>query len=304
LIQGNDGDIVGIFPLFLKETRRKRFIKDRVLFSGGWGICGLALINELGDKYRSNIEEFAYEHVDQLAKEHNVDILEIRLPPLAPVYLPPHVIRINPLLRHGLQDNSTATFLIDLMNNSLDDLWQHMEGRSRTAIRKAEKAGVKIREIANRGEVEEHYYRLHCQTYRHTGVSPHPLSYFTTIYENGWAKIFLAECEEQIIAALNVAAFKTGVLYWTSASNPEYYSVNPNNLLQWYAIQWAKEQGYSWYESGEALLGTDNPKLKGLTEYKGSFGGELYPFYKGIKIYKPVKKEFFDLIRELRHKNE
>jgi hypothetical protein len=302
LIEDDNKEIVGIFPIFLRDNRVFRFVSLKVLCSG-WGANGLAVINGLGNKHRNAVEQFAYKHVDELAKKFAVDKLEIRLPPLAPAYLPPMSPRINPLLFHGLLDNSSATFLIDLKNNTIKDLWKRMDGRSRTAIRKAEKKGVKIRKITDSNEIKKHYYRLHYKTYTRTGAIPHPLAFFTTIYDNGFANIFFAEYEENVIAALNVATFKIGALYWTSASDYKYRALNSNNLLQWHAIKWAKEHGYEWYESGEACLGVDDPKLKGLTRFKGSFGGMLLPYYKGLKIYKPLKESFFNLLKKIKQKS-
>jgi hypothetical protein len=38
-------------------------------------------------------------------------------------------------------------------------------------------------------------------------------------------------------------------------------------------------------------------KLKGLNDFKKSFGGELYPFYRGQLIVKPLLKAGRDLIQ-------
>lgn len=302
LIEDN-GQIVAVFPLFLREGKLLPFVKLRALCSGH-GIGGLAVIEGLGEKHKKRIERFAFDYVDSLAKQCKADKLELSLPPLAPANLPPLAKRVNPLLLQGLKDNSSATYLVDLQNNSCEDLWKRMEVRSRTAIRKAEQSKVIIKQAENVSDVER-YYELHRQTYNRTGAKPHPFAYFETIYVNKWAHMFLAECNNQTIAAINVAAFKTGVVYLTGAADYQFHSLGANNLLQWHAMKWAKQQGYKWYDSGEAQLGTSDPKLAGLAQFKASFGGELYPYYKGVRVYShhklriieflaAVRKDFFD----------
>ena len=299
LIEDENRKIVGIFPMFLKEYKKKNFIKECLLSSNGWGIAGLALINELNNKRRIKIREFAYNYVNLLARDYNVDRLEIRLPPLAPAYLPPLNKKINPLIFSGLKDNSTNTYIVNLSDKSKEQLWEGLKDGCQRAVKKALKNGVSVKQARGINDIKT-YYMLHVDTYNRTGVKPHPFKYFETIFNSKWANIFFAIYEKKIIAALNLAAFKTGVLYWTGASLTDYLDLRANNLLQWNGILWAKKQGYKWYDSGEAWLGTNDTKLKGLTRFKSSFGGELYPFYKGIKIYKPIKNKFFDLIKELR----
>ena len=78
---------------------------------------------------------------------------------------------------------------------------------------------------------------------------------------------------------------------WTAAGNIEAARVGANNLLHWRAIQWARANGGLWYESGEAFPGTREGKLKGLNDFKRSFGGELYPIYRGYHDLTEPEKE-------------
>ncbi len=49
----------------------------------------------------------------------------------------------------------------------------------------------------------------------------------------------------------------------------------------WQAIVGAKEEGCLYYEVGEGFPNTSDEKLKGLTDFKSKFGGEVYRFYRG-----------------------
>jgi len=72
---------------------------------------------------------------------------------------------------------------------------------------------------------------------------------------------------------------------WTAAGLPRAAQIGANNLLHWKAIQYAHSHGGLFYESGEAFPGAKDGKEKGLNDFKKSFGGELYPYYRGEKIF-------------------
>ena len=283
-------NIIGICPLFLKEHKKFHFFNIKTL-SNGFGPSGLALDNRLNQIQKNNAQAIILKYISNIAKIYAIDKLEISLPALAIK----NFYYLNPIKQLGLDDISTKTYLINLQNKSNDDLWNNMEKRSRTAIRKAKKNNIRIKQTRALDDLKE-YYRLHCETYKRTKAKPHPFSYFKIICEKKWANIFFAYLEDKLIATLNVCVFKNNALYWTSASDHKFSSLGANNLLQWHAIKWAKSKGCEWYESGEAMLNTNNSKFIGLTKFKKSFGGKLYPFYKGEKIYSS-KLKFLNILK-------
>ena len=95
------------------------------------------------------------------------------------------------------------------------------------------------------------------------------------------AHILLAEWEGKIVAAENFGVYKRRAIYWTGAASDMGLSVEANSLLQWTAIQWMVDNGFEFYETGEAFPAARTGKDKGLNDFKKSFGGSLYPFYKG-----------------------
>ena len=293
LIQ-DQNNIIGICPLFLKEYKKFRFLRIKVL-SNGFGPSGLALDNKLNQIQKNNAQDIILKYISNINKIYAIDKLEISLSPLALKNFYYYKNNLNPIKQFGLDDISTKTYLINLQNKSNDDLWNNMEKRSRTAIRKAKKNNISIKQIHTLYDLKE-YYKLHCETYKRTKAKPHPFSYFKIIYEKKWANIFFAYLEDKLIATLNVSIFKNNALYWTNASDHKFSSLGANNLLQWHAIKWAKNKGCKWYDSGEAILNTDNSKFAGLTKFKKSFGGELYPFYKGKKIYS-AKLKFLNIFK-------
>ena len=57
------------------------------------------------------------------------------------------------------------------------------------------------------------------------------------------------------------------------------------------------EEGIKWLETGEGFPGANEPKLRGLSEFKQSFGGQLGPFYRGRMDLLPRGLRVLDAVR-------
>ncbi len=300
LVRSSEGKTLGIFPLQMQTWLRGPFT-FRAFGSGIWGTGGPALLPGLGNKHRRKILKLMFEHLRRLAEENDIDYVDILLPPLAPAYLPSLRPNVNPLLFYGCQDTSSATRLLSLERTE-DEMWKSFETRCRTAIRRAEEENFRIERATNMADIED-YYEIHQETYRRTGVPPHPFRYFELTWQymgtKGQANFFMVKDGDRLIAAQNIGAFKTGCIYWTGASRADV-PTGLNNLIQWQAMRWAKEAGYKWHETGEAILYTEDPKLEGISRFKRGFGGEVYPFFKGRIVFHPYKLQTTDFVHETR----
>ncbi|MDH3469671.1 MAG: peptidoglycan bridge formation glycyltransferase FemA/FemB family protein, partial [Gammaproteobacteria bacterium] len=143
---------------------------------------GVACVNDLSRKQRKAILDLARSFMLTLASKFNAIDIDITLSPLAPAFRGSLCPRINPLLALSASNTLTQTWVVDLAGD-VNDLWRNMEGRARTAVRKAEKSGVTVRPANRDGDLDI-YYALHTETYRRTGVPPHPRAYFEAIWRN------------------------------------------------------------------------------------------------------------------------
>lgn len=289
------GRIVGICPLFLRERRIAPGAAWRFLSTSGFGVAGPAFLSELSPTARTQCAATIFAALDERARALRCDRLDVRFPPLAPAALVAQPA-LALALPEGFRTRSTATYLLSLRGRTVVDLWSQLAKRCRGSIAKARACGV----VARDGDADmtmDAYYALHETTYRRTGVQPHPPAYFAAIAHYGWAKRFIAVRDGRIIAAMHVAPFKRGALYWTSASDSEALTIGANNLLQWHAIQWALEHGYEWYDVGEAFPDAPRGKRMGLTRYKASFGGVLVPFHQYAKVYRPLRHASYALLQ-------
>ncbi len=278
-LSDREGDqIVAIVPLRRTTRRVAGFLPMYFLDVFG----GVAVRNTLGDKKRRAILTAVRDEL--VARSRKGICLEIRiaLSNMTPALRGAENPRVNPLLEMGCDNTLTQSWVIDLRAGT-EAVWKHMEGRARTAIRKAQKCGVQIREA--RQDDLETYYLLHEQTYRRTGVIPHPKDYFRIVWERfvakGLAHVWIAELDGEPVAAENFGIYKQAAVYWTGAANAKGLEVEANSLLQWTAMQWMLNSSIEWYETGEAFPQFGGGKQKGLNDFKKSFGGDLYPYYKG-----------------------
>jgi hypothetical protein len=161
--------------------------------------------------------------------------------------------------------------ILDLKVGS-DELYENMEGRMRTAIRKAEREGVRV-EVSNSVEAMQTYYELHCKTRRKHGVPPQPLAFFRNLHSQTIAKdtgiVVVARCQEAPIAAAVFVHFGRHAVYKFSASNEAYLKLCGNNMVLWEAIKWYANRGFSSMHFGRTSFGND-----GLRKYKAGWGPE------------------------------
>jgi hypothetical protein len=292
------GEVVAVVPLHLVQRTKARVLTLNLLESTG----GPAWANGLSAKTRQQIWQVAQERLLALAKQYRVMTIDLALAPMAPAYRGERCPRVNPLLFLGYENNLTQTYVIDLRRPE-EEIWQGLSGNCRNMVKRAEKEGFAIREAGSPADLER-YYEMHLETYRRTGASPHPFAYFQQIWEKftlrGYSYIFLAELNGEAVAAANVGAYKGAMIYWTGAGKAQVPTRGANNLLQWHAIRYARSQGYEWYESGEAFPHLQEGKLKGLNDFKKSFGGALYPFHRGRLITRRKLYNLYKFFRNLR----
>jgi Acetyltransferase (GNAT) domain len=278
LIDADENRALALVPLRRVTRRAAGIVPVYILECFG----GVALCNGLGEKRRRAVLHATRDQL--LACASRGFCLEVRasLCGLAPALRGANSPRVNPLLEIGCANTLTQTWVVD-MRGGREAVWTKMEGRARTAVRKAKKAGVTVREA--RHDDLETYYHLHLETYRRTGVTPHPKDYFRAIWDhflvNGLARVWIAEVDGQPVAAQNFGVYKQAAIYWSGAANAKGLEAGANSLLQWTAMQWMLNGGVQWYEPGEAFPQFNHGKQKGLNDFKKSFGGSLYPYYKG-----------------------
>ncbi|MDA7884869.1 aminoacyltransferase [bacterium] len=195
------------------------------------------------------------------------------------------------LLNHGfrncpIETSPTATVILDIQNE-LDDILAKMSKGMRNKIRRGQTRGIQCRQ----GEKADlpAFHQLLAQTARRRGFSIFDLDYFEHMWDifspTESMQLFIAEYQGEPVAAQfcinrgnTIIAKQIG---WSGA-HPKRH---PNEALDWFTIQWAKQQGYEFYDlegisraDAESIVQSDEidySSLDGPTQYKIRLGGKV-----------------------------
>ena len=202
------------------------------------------------------------------------------------------------------------SFVLDIKNHTKDQIFAEMKRNTRNHIRKAEKMGVKVRELKR--EELKIFKQITESTSRRRHFSDKPLSYYEQMYDlfapRGEVKFMLAEAtgvaecatcsaghedlaraarsvpEGQAVHSvtpipLSAAMFMLygdEVIYLFSGSDEKYMKdYNAQYLIQWHMIKFAVDHSFKRYNFyGINGLPDPNSKDYGIYDFKKGFTSE------------------------------
>ncbi len=192
--------------------------------------------------------------------------------------------------KHDMIANSDTiqppqTILVDL-RPSLDDILANMKSKTRYNIRLSAKKDVVVRQ-GTREDIPA-YIQLMQITGQRDGFGIHSADYYRAAFDimapSGQLALFIAEFEGKPLAAIMASKCGQTASYLYGASSNEERQRMPTYAVQWAAMQWAKEQGCTWYdlwgipdapeEELEANFMERNEGLWGVYRNKRGYGGE------------------------------
>jgi hypothetical protein len=196
----------------------------------------------------------------------------------------------------AILDGLTLTYRADTVTvpvgHGPDQVWSEMEGRSRTAIRKAANAGL-------RGELRQataadiapgsSFRRLYEETMRRVASSTNYFfleGYYEQLHTGLRDALMLAQVRDSdgtVVATSLVLAHRRLVHYHLAGSSVDGGRQGANNLLLWTILEWAADNGLQLVHLGGGLRRDDN-----LFRFKRSFGGERTPFSTGATVTDPA----------------
>jgi len=195
----------------------------------------------------------------------------------------------------GFHRKESATFVIDLTQN-LDAIWNNISsGNGRKAIRRAQRAGVKIK----MNQRHEEFFRLYKSVREEKELSG--LMRLEDIQKYG--TLFVAEYEGTVISGHAYLEDQNNIRSWVAGSarfegDKEHATLvaNAGKLIVWEAIQYAKEKGIREFDFGGYRTGAMEDKvLDAPNWFKQSFGGKVDITY----IYKKDYSKSYIFLRDL-----
>lgn len=194
----------------------------------------------------------------------------------------------SPLINHYLKEMFQSegynfipfyTIIVDL-TRPLEQIWAALDKQARWGVRKAERLGVEV-SVANTWREWKEYYDLHVLHSRESHYSTDPYSFFEEMFKlhsKNMSRLFLARFNKQIIAGSLFLVYKKNMIFLQNASLRKFLKYNPNNLIQWESIKWAKEHGVEHYDIN-GLPWEKTPYLRGIYQYKKRWDGRVMPQY-------------------------
>ncbi len=139
------------------------------------------------------------------------------------------------------------------------------------------------------------------------------LNLWKKFFESGLSEALIAEFDEEILAAVIIYYFSGGAYYVYGMSSDKNRNLMATYLLQWKAIQRAREKGckiYDFWGAPDEL--NENDRMWGVYKFKLGFGGIFirtigawdYPIHKiGYSIYIFVLPKLLSLMRNIGFRN-
>lgn len=209
---------------------------------------------------------------------------------------------------HGFQPEHTL--ILDLEADE-DKILAQMKPKGRYNIRLATKKGVQIRKTESKKQAKFHddiqkFYEILEETTIRDGFSGHKLDFYKnmveTLAEKDLATLYIAEYNGQVIAGIIATFFGDTATYYYGVSSNHHRNVMAPYLLQWTAIQEAKERGHKHYDF-LGIAGSNDPKdpWHGITQFKHKFGGQDQAYTPAQEYaFKPLLHFLYQIYKKLR----
>jgi peptidoglycan pentaglycine glycine transferase (the first glycine) len=171
-------------------------------------------------------------------------------------------------------------FVIDI-SKSEDELLAEMKSKTRyninLAIRNSE---LSIRQSKEEKDIEE-FLRLTGVMAKRQKIATHPDEYYRKMFETipeKILKLYVAEYENQIVAANLVVFYGKTATYLHGASDDKFRNLMAPHFLQWRQIQDARKEGCERYDlGGISESGEEKNKWSGITRFKLGFSPKTEP---------------------------
>jgi lipid II:glycine glycyltransferase (peptidoglycan interpeptide bridge formation enzyme) len=213
----------------------------------------------------------------------------------------------------GVQPRRTIWVNLDVDEDV--DILAAMKQKTRYNIGLSKRKGVTVR-IGNAGDAELIYGMMQTTAERDT-FAIHPIAYYRDFLqqfaqgENAPGRLFIAEHEQQPLAAVIATALGDHAIYLYGASTNEKRDLMPTYLLQWETMLWARRRGCKTYDlwgvpdedeaTLEAGFESRGDGLWGVYRFKRGFGGQVVRHIGAwVSVLSPARWWLFSQARKFR----
>jgi hypothetical protein len=172
--------------------------------------------------------------------------------------------------------NPTFVLSLDRDPDEIRRGWKKGASNLFRSVKKAEKAGVTVREAESLADVRA-FYMLYARTMRRRRVIPRPYRQIAAGFEllpEGVYRMHLAEHDGRVVAGSLWHSFGGTLDLLYNGSDERELDCRPNHALYWHALRWGAESGHTELDFGPAKLGS------GLADFKQQWGAEPVAEYR------------------------
>ena len=240
--------ICGILPLFLSKNIFWGSALISIPFAVYGGVCGDT----------SAIEKALIDHGKEIAKQMNVDYLELR-----------HYSHKS--FDSFISKDLYVTFVKELPV-SADALWNILDRKARGAVRKGVKCGLKA-EFNN--ERLKEFYNILSISYRNLGSPIISMKYLESLINcfSDRIKLLCIDHNHKMISGVLTFFSNKSVMPYYGGSLPEAAQHSANNFMYWELMKLACDQGFKYFDFGRSRIGS------GSFNFKKNWGIEPKPLY-------------------------
>jgi len=185
----------------------------------------------------------------------------------------PNLVDSRPFKWLGYEVEPRHTYILKLTN--MEEIWGSFHRSLRRGIEKARRGGLVVKEGSE--DDLKHIYDLLRERNRIHAPKEFVLEVYKKFYPN--IRVFIAEKDGEKLSGIVNICYNEKVSFWIGSPKFSYKGINPNELVFYESIKWAKENGFKYYE----IMGADDLSL---FEFKRKFNGDLVTFFTARK-YSP-----------------
>jgi FemAB-related protein (PEP-CTERM system-associated) len=232
-----DGQVTGVAPAFLVSSWLSGRCLISLPFAVYGGVCALDI----------DSEDALVGHLEQLAKEQQIEYLELR--------------NRNGRLRPDYHANTRyASFTIPLVPDT-EKLYSAFPKDIRYMIRKAEKAGLRVRKGI---EQLDSFYKLMTINLRRLGTPAFPRALYANLIEEygDQVDLTLVYSDDKAVAGAMSFRFREWMQPYYFGSLDEAKGLAANNFLWWKLIEHAAHAGCQTFDFGRSKKDSGNFDFK------------------------------------------
>ena len=216
----------------------------------------------------------------------------------------PHPYSILSAIPEGAKYCDFGTYIIDLENQSIEEILEKFHPKYQKAVSHSEKNGAVVK-IGK--EYINDFFMIYKCTMERAGLHYDELSYFQTLLDYlGENRISCGVVydQDEPISGIFVIHTLYGAFLTHAGTRGDSKLYGAAKLLNLEMMRHLKEKGVKKYDFVGVRLKNNNPALEGIFRFKKGFGGELKEGYLWKIDILPLKAKAYDLMVKLKSGNE